>query len=336
MTKIAILILALVALNSCDSGSSEKAKPQTDADLIEQGKQKLAQAATVADVTKTVVPDRIQLVKANLSYDEQKEMRTIGCKITETGYSTDYQLDPETEAGDVFRNESVSDKLTGNNSYYRTVKTVKKIHSSYIYVENNHEVLDLNGTPFKSIDEVFTQKPHYISEISYSFKNEQYPDVKYDLGIEKSLPNLTPAAAAFLKNEYVQNPTEWDCSIDFNSNKKSSMATDKINYNFMGRPTEAFHIKSEMKGKVTCKLYKKWNPFSGDELKFDRKPLVEVDKGTGTMITNSVVSNKYRTTDLVSCGGEELYRSELLVLDTGEILRSSADKKLNAPIRLRQ
>lgn len=336
MTKLTILIVALAALNSCDSGSSSKAKPQTDADLIEQGQQKLDQAAPVTDVTKTIMPDRIQLVKANLSYEEKKEMQTIGCKeATGGGYKVvDYQLDSETMAGDLFREESASDNLTENSSFSRTSRTVRKIQPNFISLEYNYEVVDLSGTPFKSIDEIFKQVPHYVSEQSYTFKDEGYPNVNFGSG---ALDHLTPEATAYLRNDYLRNPTQWSCSLTYDSSANSSNQTDKIMYNFMGRPTEAYQEKSEVKGKVTCELRKSWNPDSTiEELKPIPKPLLKVEKGLGKRISNKVISNKYKTTDLVSCGGEELYRSELLVLDSGEIIYSRADKKLTAPIRLRQ
>ncbi len=332
MTKLLILSVALITLNACDPAATGKAKTQED--MIVAANKKLSESGSVSDVTKSVLSDRVQTVKANLTTEEKKEMYTSGCKVAGADSSTIYQLDPETQVDDQYRGETIREMITLSKSHNISTNTVREIRPDFISIETNYETLNLSEMPLKKIDEVFKKKPHSISEKTYDFQGELYPKINFDFS--KTYENLTPEANSFLQSDLLQNPNEWYCHVDYNSSQKNNQTTDKINYNFMGRPTEAFLTKSETKGDVTCELFERFNPKVAKTIDFDRKALSVLKMGAGTLLRVKITSNKFKAFELMSCGGEKLYESEILTLDSGKILSSEVTKKLTSPARMRQ
>ena len=332
MFKVILLIAMSALIASCQSDSNSK--PITPEQALKMETDKLMSAPAATDFTKTLETDRIQIVKANLTYDEQKEMRTIGCKnVANGGWETDYKLDSELTVGQTFREETAHHNLLGNPNQSTTFTTVKEVRPDFTALEANFEALSLVGTPFTSVEQIFLQRPHNTMEKSYIFKGDEYPEVNYNM--ENWLNNFTAAAKEWIRSDYLQNPTGWSCRIQPGDAGYTSTVA-KVMYNVMGRPTEAYMTESNTEGDVICEKRSRYNPESNEDPVYEKEPLASVNLGKGKEIYKKVVSNKFVTDDLVSCGGEDLYRSTLVTLDTGKIISSSVDKTLAAPFRTRQ
>lgn len=332
MTKVLILIAISAWLTSCQSDSN--AKPITPEQALKFETEKILAAPAATDVTQTIKPDRIQVVKANLTYDEQKEMRTIGCKnLANGGYTTDYQLDRELTVGSTFRTEGADHELLGRENNSSSVDTIKEIRPDFIATETNFEFLSFSGTPFTSMDQIFLQRPHYIFEKTYTFQGDDYPSVNFDAG--DYMKNFTAAAKDWLRADFLQNPTEWSCDIQYQDATYTSTVA-KIAYNIMGRPTEAFLTDSTSASEVVCEKRDRVN-FDNPEIPdYQKEPLARVKLGPGKKVQKTIVSNKFISDGLVTCGGEELFRSSVLTLDSGKVINSSVDKTVEAPFRTRQ
>lgn len=309
MKKLTFTLIAMFALSSCNSGggggSATPAKP-----LDEQ----LAEAKSATDFTASILPEKFTVLKANLSYEEQKEMYGVGCKTQGEPSWDPYKIDPSLHAGSTFKSKEGRSELLSLDTYQTLEKVIVSVEGQKVVTEVNFLDGSFAGTVFSSIDQIFTRKPHITTTSTYR-EGATDSDFSY-------VANYTQSALEYLqsvssKDSYLSCSVSWDMSAP---NKNS---TDKISYLLNGRQIVAFLKKSTQVGEVTCtKRY--YNQDSKSE---------EIKLGAGRKETIEIVSNDVVSESTVSCGGNEIFSMRKTALDSGKIISSEVKKALESPSR---
>lgn len=303
----------LVLLSSCNSGgggSSTPAKPLPAKPLSEQ----LEDAKSASDFSAKILPEKFTVVKANLSYEEEKERYTVGCKAQGEPSWQPYLIDPALRAGLVFKTQEGRSELLSTDTFQTLEKVIIQIEGQKIVTELNFLEGIFSGTIFTSIDQIFSRKPHITTTANYK-EGATESDFSY-------VPNYTPEALQYFQ-QYPSSDSYLSCTISWSVDAPSQYSTDKIMYPVNGRQIVGYLKKRSEAGEVVCtkKFYK--NDTKSEEVKL----------GLGRSETIEVVSNEIVNEATTECGGKTVFRSEKVVLDSGKVIRVDVQKVLEAPLR---
>jgi hypothetical protein len=308
MKKLIYSTVAVVALSACSNsgsgGPSVPAKP-----LSEQ----LSEAQSATDFASTILPEKFTVIKSNLSYEEQKEKYTVGCKIQGEPSWDPYKIDPALRAGLLFTTKEVSSKLLERDTFQTVEKTIAQVEGQKIVAELNLLEVSFGDSLFTSIDQIFSRKPHITVSSTYK-EGATDSDFSY-------VANYTPAALEYLQS-HVAGDQYLSCSVSYETGI-SSNSVDKINYLLNGQNIVAYVSKNSHSGEVTCS--KRTSGSNREEEK--------VNLGHGTDQSILITSNALINESTVNCGGAEVYRMDKIVLDSGKVIKSSVTKTLSAPLR---
>ncbi len=301
---IAILVISACSNNSGSGGPGVPAKPLED---------QLSEAKSATDFTSTILPEKFTVVKADLSYEEQKEKYGIGCKTPGVPSWEPYKIDPGLRPGLMFTTKEGRSELLDRDTIQTVEKTVTQIEGQKIVTELNYLEVSFSGTVFSTIDQVFTRKPHITITSTYK---EGATGSDFNV-----VANYTQSALEYIQNHSNDN-LYLSCSVAYGT-EVSSRSVDKINYLMNGQNVLAFLSRDSHSGEVTCSRKKSGS--SNEEEK--------VSLGRGTEQSITISSNSLISDSTINCGGTELFRMDKIVLDSGKIVKSSVTKILSAPLR---
>jgi hypothetical protein len=317
MKKIIYSLMVLACLSSCNSvsGSSGPAKSP---------EQQMQEAASAKDFSATIVPNNFSVIKANLSYDEQKERYTIGCKTPGVSYPSLNVVDQSLMIGQLFKTERAGDRILSKgwfSAFEESVVTAIEDHK--ISIDSNYDRLEGFLLPFTDINQIFTKKPHMKNEITILI------GASGDITIGQSsvANNLSPAAKDFIQAHSQDSSSYVSCQVDDLNSKTTKSSVDKISYNLNGQSIVAYLERRIIEGEVFCSRYFETNGRQND------KPDLKVSMGHGRVESTTVSTNNLVKLGFENCGGSEIYRLSRTSLDSGKILDNYIQKTLSAPQR---
>lgn len=325
MKRLSVLLFAFFPLLSACNNSSSGGSPKSAEEIQKDEQSKLQNSASATDMTALITPDRIQIVKENMSYEDKGAFYTIGCK-TQGQMGTFYQMDPLLQVGSQFRVESGSHSITDDaKSHYRSVETVTNLQPNLISKEENYEFMSLEGTPFSNLDQVFKGRPHSTMTMTFEFRADgSYPKSNYQHEYY-----LTDTAKSWVASQ-PQKDFYWYCKVNYDPSQPSSDSyeADEILYNIMGRPVKGYIEKSSSSGEVVCEKLSGTSSSSSED-----KPLNVVKLGHGTRTRVAIYTNQVASLNLAECGGVTVFYSSIVKLDSGKIISNRVEKTISAPLR---
>ena len=320
MKYLGLLVFAQLAV-SCNSGSSSSGTPLTPEQILQSQIDQLKNSPNISNFTELVKPNAITIVKENLNYEEEKEKYKYGCKTEGTDTSKPlYEIDKDLKLGSRFKEEWAQSNVLRSSSQSVSEKVITQLSKAEIISQVNYESIALFGLPFKSVDEIFSKRPHMISTVKYDFTNpNNYP--KSDQNVEV---NLTTAAREAIAQANDSGRIYWSCSIDKSS--ESIFKVDSIRYLISGQPVLAQRMKISRSGPVVCFERKPNDPIPDDKQK-------KITLGDGIDQIEQITSNEVVSSSITKCGGVLIYMTQSLKLNSGKMLSSWVNKIHEAPLR---
>lgn len=309
MKKLIYSLATFVALSSCSNsgGSSSPAVPAKP--LGDQ----LSEAQSANDFSASILPEKFTVIKANLSYEEQKEKYTVGCKVQGELSWDPYKIDPALHAGHVFKTKEGRSELLDYDNLQTLEKTIAQVEGQKIVAELNFLEGNFGGSSFTSVDQIFSRKPHITTTSIYK-EGATDSDFSY-------VANYTPAALEYLQS-HSGSDQYLSCSVSYDAGL-SPNTVDKVNYLLDGHNVVAYVNRSSHSGEVTCSRRTSGSNSEGEK----------VSLGSGMEQRITITSNAFVDDYTINCGGTGIYSMEKIVLDSGKIVKSSVTKTLSAPLR---
>lgn len=312
MKALIYSVSILFLLSSCSNGGG--GGPSTPAKPL---KEQLADAQSATDFSAKILPEKFTVIKANLSYEEQKEKYAVGCKTPGMPSGEYNEFDPKLLAGHVFVVKQGRSELLDSDTFDTQEKKIALIDGRKLVTEINYLEVSLGTTLFSSIDQIFYAKPHMTLTVDYIKDADGKPKMEYDFK-----GNYTPAALEYFQT-HVGVDQYLSCSVSYESNSPYVRTVDKVNYQLDGHVVVAFVEKTSHAGEVTCS-----KRTSGSDQETEK-----ISLGHGTEERISFDSNEFIHEGILSCGGFQVYKIEKIVLDSGKVVKSDATKMLSAPLR---
>lgn len=333
-----ILTLTSTACQKSDNGGPAK----TPEEILKDEQEKMQNSPGVADATKLLKPYGFKIIKENLTDNEANERYQLGCEKPGLNYPK-YAMDKQLKLGMQFGQAYVYNSIERNgfdnvSSPIETESRLTKVSENSVAYETNFLRFPIEKTPFKSIDELFSGKPHSTHSISFDFSKEGYPSRKHD-----DKMNLTDAAISWLTSRGNQSSEfYWDCHLDWN--QKSGLSETKTKYDLVSyslpkapKVVVAVHWTETTSGPIICEKFAFQKSGGSSSSSSERKALNRVEMGEGTRFIETITSNEVIETGydigLTACGGARLYLANNAILKTGKIIQSNVDMVTTAPIR---
>lgn len=281
--------------------------------------EQLQEANSVTDFSQSVLPEKFTVIKGNLSYDEQKEMYTVGCKKQGEPGVGEAQFDSQLKPGQTFVTQHAFSEVLKSNTLFTIEKTITKINPLSLETEDNYLELSFGNIPFNSVDQIFQGKPHLLTTTTYTVNN-----TGGTIGQSDSKPNLTPAARQYFES----NPTPTDsnyvyCRVESDS-ASTQNSVDKINYQVNGQTVVAYLRRMTQVGEIVCtkEISGQYNQ-NAEKMKMGPGRSEYIDISTNELVQN----------EILNCGGADVFRMQKLTLDSGKVMRTYIEKTLSAPLR---
>jgi len=312
MKKLIYSVSILFLLSSCSNGGSSG--PSAPAKPL---KEQLADAQSATDYSAKITPEKFTVIKANLSYDEQKEKYAVGCKKAGEPSWEETQIDPKLLVGHTFVDKQGRSALLETDTFDTQEKRIASVDGNRVVTEINFLEGSFGDSVFSSIDQIFSAKPHITLTVTYAQDANGKPQFETDYK-----GNYTPAALEYLQTRNgVQQYLS--CSVSYEASSPYVHSTDKVSYQFDGHNVVAYVDKSSNSGEVKCS-----QRTAGTD-----KETESISLGHGTTEHIVITSNELIHQGLLGCGGVELYRMDKIVLDSGKVIKADVTKKSSGPLR---
>lgn len=313
MKKLVYSVFVVLIMTACNSGGGG---PSVPAKSLEE---QLQEAKSATDFSESILPDSFTVIKANLTYEEQKERYAMGCKTPGQPSWNGTQLDPNLIVGHTFKSVEGYSSLLEVDSKQTVERIVAGLNGSTIVTDMNFFEMTFTDPAFTSIDQIFVGKPHIKTTVTYKTVADGQPDIEYSM-----VPNLTPAAREFWERESAANNKYLSCVVKSDIGNSYADSADKISYQLDGHSVTGFLVRSTYTGQIECSQQS-----SGSAN--DQAPKVAM--GSGRLERMVIYSNDLIYKDLLGCGGVEVFEMSRTVLDNGKIIKSNVTKLLAAPLR---